>query len=209
MKKSLTIFVTATNTDIGKTYISVELIKRLSSKYKVAGFKPIETGVTDKAPDTLKLYESSNISTLNIDDCIAYKYTLPAAPYIASKDIEIEYIKNKLEHLKSISDIVVVEGAGGLMVPIKKDLFYIDLINILGIDHTLLVTPSSLGCINDTMLSINLLKSKGISFDWCVNKRDEDFEKITKSFFDDYFKKYFVYPDNFDELVEKLKHLNC
>ncbi len=66
------------------------------------------------------------------------------------------------------------------MVPIKRDYMMIDLIEELDA-KTLLITPSNLGCINDTMLSIEALERRDIDFDWCVNLyRDrDDFNRVT------------------------------
>lgn len=205
-KNALTIFVTATNTDIGKTYLSTMLLQELGKTYKVAGFKPIETGVKDKAPDTELLYQYSNIKDLNIEDCVGYTFALPAAPYVAKGTtlITVNQIKSKLQKLRDRADIVIVEGAGGLMVPISEGLFFVDLIDLLGIDYTILLTPSHLGCINDTMLSYNLLKDKNISYDWCVNRRDDDFDIVSKPFFDEYFDRYLVLQDDLDKIVSNI-----
>ena len=74
------------------------------------------------------------------------------------------------------------------MVPIKKDFFMIDFIKELGA-KTFLITPSKLGCINDTLLSIEALKNKQIDFDFFINLyEDKDsFEEISKPFLEDYF----------------------
>jgi len=71
------------------------------------------------------------------------------------------------------------------MVPITKDFFMIDLIQKLDI-KTLLVTPSRLGCINDTLLSIEALKTREIDFDWCVNVHEDrdSFEEVTQPYYD-------------------------
>jgi dethiobiotin synthetase len=96
-------------------------------------------------------------------------------------------------------DVLIIEGAGGLMVPIEKDIFIIDLIKEFD-SEAILITPSKLGCINDTLLSINALKSKNIDFEFYINLyQDADsFEKVSKPFLLDYFKKL-----NFLEDLEK------
>lgn len=87
-------------------------------------------------------------------------------------------------------DVLVIEGAGGLMVPLEEDLFIIDLIKHFQA-QAILITPSKLGCINDTLLSIEALKSRNIDFDFYINLyEDKDsFHKVSKPFLEKHFKK--------------------
>jgi dethiobiotin synthetase len=193
------LFITATNTNIGKTYATKLLIKQFSlAGYKVGVYKPIETGV-DKIPqdastllDTIKLYNSA-FANLDVYDIVSYTFTLPAAPFCAdsNQSISINKIIQDKTRLSKLCDILLIEGAGGLMVPIKSDFFMIDLIKTLN-SKALLITPSYLGCINETMLSIQALKSKDIDFNWCVNlyHDKESFSKVTKPFYDSYFQSW-------------------
>ncbi len=187
------LFITATGTNVGKTHTTLQLIEALASKgLKVGVYKPIETGVTHTAPDATILLEAcqkvnENFKDLNPLDITAYTFTLPAAPFCADTEhtIKIEKIIEKYHALSKLCDILLVEGAGGLLVPITKNYTMIDLIQELNI-KTLLVTPSRLGCINDTLLSIEALKSREIDFDWCVNLYEdrEEFEKVTQPYYD-------------------------
>jgi len=191
------IFITATNTDVGKTYASEKFIRHYANKgLKVGYFKPCETGVVDSPLDgtkMLNLVKELNPSfTATIDDVVPYQFKLPAAPYVAKENtiIDLAYLKEKKEYLESMCDILIIEGAGGLMVPIEKDLFIIDLIKEFQA-KAILITPSKLGCINDTLLSINALKSKKIDFDFYINVyEDKDsFEKVSLPFLSDYFEQ--------------------
>ena len=187
------LFITATGTNVGKTHTTLQLIEALASKgLKVGVYKPIETGVTHTAPDATILLEACQ--KVNEDfkdftplDITAYTFTLPAAPFCADTEhsIKIEKIIEKYHALSKLCDILLVEGAGGLLVPITKDYTMLDLIQELNI-KTLLVTPSRLGCINDTLLSIEALKARNIDFDWCVNLYEdrEDFAKVTQPYYD-------------------------
>ena len=136
-----------------------------------------------------KLHTPVN-ATLN--DLVHYKFKLPAAPYVAKKDsiIDIELLKEKKQYLQSMCDVLVIEGAGGLMVPVEKDIFIIDLINIFEA-KAFLITPSKLGCINDTLLSIEALKNRNIDFDFFINLyQDKDsFDEVSKPFLNEYFCK--------------------
>jgi dethiobiotin synthetase len=193
------IFVTATNTNIGKTYASVKILEQLGKQgVKIGAFKPIETGVDNIPQDALKLLEvcqkyNTNFKNLTPFDITSYTFTLPAAPFSADSKgiIDITKIREKIVKLEAKCDFLLIEGAGGLMVPIKKSYFMIDLIKDLNC-QTLLVTPSHLGCINETLLSIKALENRDIEYNWCVNlyKDKESFAKTTKPFYDEYFKEW-------------------
>ena len=204
VNKSL--FITATNTDVGKTYASEKFLKYFAKAgLKVGYFKPFETGVVDFPLDgskMLELVKSLNPSfDVTINDVVPYQFKLPAAPYVAKENtiIDIEFLKEKKRYLEQFCDLLIVEGAGGLMVPIEKDLFIIDLIKEFDC-KAILITPSKLGCINDTLLSINALKAKNIDFEFYINLYQDinSFEKVSKPFLLDYFKKL-----NFLEDLEK------
>ena len=205
MNKSL--FISATNTDVGKTYACEKFLNYFAKAgLKVGYFKPFETGVVDFPLDgskmlelTKKLNPSFNVT---INDVVPYQFKLPAAPYVAKGNtiIDIDFLKEKKKYLEQFCDVLIIEGAGGLMVPIEKDLFIIDLIKEFDCE-AILITPSKLGCINDTLLSINALKAKNIDFEFYINLYHDinSFEKVSKPFLIDYFGKL-----NFLEDLEKL-----
>ena len=195
LNKSL--FITATNTDVGKTYACEKFLRFFASKgFKVGYFKPCETGVVDFPIDGRKMLnitkELNPNFNVDINDVVPYQFKLPAAPWVAKENsfISIELIKEKKKYLEQFCDILIIEGAGGLMVPIEKDLFIIDLIKELECE-AILITPSKLGCINDTLLSINALKAKNIDFEFYINLHEDkdSFEKVSKPFLLDYFKE--------------------
>ena len=187
------IFITATNTDIGKTYTTLKLIRTLGERgISVGVCKPIESGVKDEPIDAKALLDeckkyNSKFASLSPFDITAYTFSLASAPFCADieKIIKIEKIINKIEELSSLSDILLIEGAGGLFVPITESYNMIDLVKDIDA-HILLVTPSRLGCINDTLLSIEALKNRELDFDWCVNiYQDRDnFDSVTKPYYD-------------------------
>jgi len=208
------LFVTATNTNIGKTFATLKLIKHISKhKLSVGVCKPIETGVLNNTPsdakrllDSCKIY-NSNYNIFSPKDITAYTFKLPASPFCADieQKIEIKTLKSKIDELSKLCDILIIEGAGGLMVPIKRDYMIIDLIEELRA-KTLLVTPSNLGCINDTMLSIEALERRGIDFDWCVNlHRDRDeFMRVTAPFYNSHFNSWWFLDEGLDRFIENL-----
>ncbi len=191
------IFITATNTDVGKTYACEKFLRYFAKAgLKVGYFKPCETGVVDFPLDGMKMLnlvkELNPSFKADIFDVVPYQFKLPAAPYVAKEDttIDINYLKEKKKFLESMCDVLIIEGAGGLMVPIEKDLFIIDLIKIFE-SEAFLITPSKLGCINDTLLSINALKSKNIDFEFFINLYldIDSFEKVSKPFLLEHFGK--------------------
>lgn len=208
------LFITATNTDIGKTYATLKLIEEFSKQGILVGVcKPIETGVIDEPLDAKLLLESvqkhnKKFQNLKPTDITAYTFKLPAAPFCADhkKVIKIEIIKKKIAEIQKLCDLLIIEGAGGLMVPITAEYKMIDLIQDLKV-KTLLVTPSKLGCINDTILSIEALKSRNITFDWSVNlfKDREKFQEVTQPFYDEMFPEWWSLDDGLEEFCHSIK----
>ena len=195
--KNKSIFITATNTDVGKTYASEKFLRFFAKNgLKVGYFKPCETGVIDFPLDGTKMLnltkELNPDFNVSINDVVPYQFKLPAAPYVAKGNslISLDYIKEKKKYLQQFCDVLIIEGAGGLMVPLEKNLFIIDLIKELD-SQAILITPSKLGCINDTLLSINALKAKNIDFEFFINLYQDidSFEKVSKPFLLDYFKE--------------------
>jgi len=194
------IFITATNTDIGKSYTALRIIKELGDEgIKVGAFKPIETGVTSVPQDAALLLEAvqhynPSFQKLTPHDITSYTFSLPAAPFCANDgpDIKLEQIIAKYHHLRSLCEVLIVEGAGGLMVPIGVDFFMIDLIKALK-TPALLVASDKLGGINDLLLSLNSLKQAHIPHQWILNQRHDDatFDSIMAPFLKGYFGNFY------------------
>jgi dethiobiotin synthetase len=194
-------FITATNTDIGKTKASEIFLKKYSKDgFRVGYFKPIETGVEDKPLDGTKMLNLTKSLNENfdfkIDDIVPYQFKLPSAPYVANIDnikIDTNTILDGAKKLLKKCDILIVEGAGGLMVPIFENYFMVDLMsdfqNYFDNCEVVLITPSKLGCINDTLLSLNLLKQYNIKHSWYINLyQDKDtFHTVSLPFYKKYF----------------------
>jgi dethiobiotin synthetase len=212
-----TLFVTATGTNIGKTYTTLQLIQAFSKHdIRIGVCKPIETGVVDTPLDAkilLKACQRVNpaFAILKPTDITAYTFPLPAAPFSADTEqtIQIEKILEKVDELSTLCDLLIVEGAGGLMVPITQDFMMIDLAKELN-SKVLLVTPSRLGCINDTLLSIAALETKEIDFDWCVNLYEdrEDFSEVTQPFYDAVYPKWWSAQEGLKKYVDRYFHNN-
>jgi dethiobiotin synthetase len=206
------LFITATGTNVGKTYTTLQLIRLLADRGIRPGvYKPIETGVTSEAPDASALLEACQavnpaFKTLSVSDITAYTFPLPAAPYCADteKTINLQYIIDKHDMLLKKCDLLLIEGAGGLMVPITETYMMINLIKELEA-KALLVTPSRLGCINDTLLSIMALKTFDIDFEWCVNLYEdrEDFRSVTQPYYDAVFPDWWSVQDGMESFIPK------
>ena len=203
------IFITATNTDIGKTYATCKLIEELGNQgLHVGVLKPIETGVEEYPLDGKLLLETAqkynpNLKSFTCKDVVPIQYKLPAAPYVSKGDekIDMKAIHNAYQKMTSVSDVVLIEGAGGLMVPVDENLYMYDFIKEFDA-VTLLVTHANLGCINDTLLNKKLLDSLGIEYEWCVNFRDnkECFNTTTLP----YYKKVISLQDDIKLLSQNL-----
>lgn len=130
------VFISGTGTNIGKTYINMRLNALLMGRgYKIISIKPIETGVkANDLPQDALLHAQNQSSKKDIKDICFYTFALPAAPFVADSqgEIDLDFLKNKIFALEKQCDILMIEGAGGLFVPIKKDYFFIDLIKDLG-----------------------------------------------------------------------------
>ncbi|KIM10993.1 MAG: hypothetical protein KU37_07735 [Sulfuricurvum sp. PC08-66] len=188
-----TLFVSATNTGIGKSFAALELVRYYGEMgYKVGVLKPIETGVVDVPCDAALLLETARqyntkLLDFGIEDVCPYAFKLPAAPYVARGHtmIEIEILLMALQKMQEVSEIVIIEGAGGLLVPIDEKLFMIDIAHLFA-DKVLLVVPSTLGSINDTLLSRTLLEAHDLPYVWAVNcyASCEEFAKITAPYYE-------------------------
>ncbi|MGM0417652.1 MAG: dethiobiotin synthase [Thermodesulfobacteriota bacterium] len=149
------IFVTGTDTEIGKTVVSSILVKGMNASY----WKIIQTGEDSDKSFVKKVTKMPDENFIQE----AYKLKLPLSPYAAAT---YENIFIDINKIKEIFDLVkdpclVAEGAGGVMVPVTKDFFMSDLISVLGLS-AVVVARSGLGTINHTLLTIEHLKSKNI-----------------------------------------------
>lgn len=211
------IFITATNTDIGKTFTTRLLLHAYASMgLRVGVYKPIETGVNGLPQDGSTLMKTAQalnheLRTLRIHDFVTLSLPLPASPYVANKGkkIDLSPFEIALQKIEQYCDIVLIEGAGGLLVPIDEELMMIDL---PGFFHatTLLVTHCRLGCINDTLLSQHALESKGISYLWALNcrKEDESFIQVSLPYFKLRHKELFFVEKDINQLAKALLDLD-
>lgn len=162
-------FVTGTDTGVGKTRVAVALLHALAGAgARVAGLKPVASGcalvngrlVND---DALALREASNIE-LTIDEVNPCAFAPAIAPHVAARQAGVVIGLSKLvagfERLAARADSVVVEGAGGWLVPISADKSMADLAGALGLP-VILVVGMRLGCINHALLTAEAIAASG------------------------------------------------
>lgn len=144
-------FVTGTDTGVGKTEVAAYLAKSFSKKgFRVGTMKPIATG------------SSKDVRILKADPVISFR--LPLAPLAAGK-VNKRRIWQAFEKLKTNNDIVIVEGIGGVMVPIsgkgKKAFYVADMVSKMNLPAIIVARPN-LGTINHTLMTIEILRRKKI-----------------------------------------------
>lgn len=161
MKKAF--FVTATNTDVGKTFVSASLLKAfLDEKINAVAIKPVQSGCENGvAPDILE-YKKVNP---NNDFAPLYALNLATSPhYAAQKEnitINLEKIVSYCNEFMAKFECIIIEGAGGVFVPLNENESIFDLIKELEIP-VILVTKNELGAINQIILNIENFQNHGI-----------------------------------------------
>jgi dethiobiotin synthetase len=148
------IFVTGIGTDVGKTVVSAILTEALEADY----WKPVQAGDLDNS-DSIKVENLISNTRTNIHT-EGVKLNSPMSPHAAA---EIDGLEISLDDfsLPETSNHLIVEGAGGLMVPLNDKDLIIDLIKELSIE-VVLVSQNYLGSINHTILSLDALKNRGL-----------------------------------------------
>ena len=184
------LFITGTDTEIGKTYVSSLLIKFFAEQgYKVAGMKPVASGASLvdgvlKNDDALSLMQASNIE-LDYKIVNPYVFEPAVSPHIAAEqagiEVEIDKIKNNYEQLQKKSDVVIVEGVGGWYAPISCHTTVADLAESLKLP-IILVVGLRLGCLNHALLTAQALRQSGLSVaGWVANHVEKDFSSAQKN----------------------------
>ncbi|KAA9027072.1 dethiobiotin synthase [Niallia endozanthoxylica] len=161
-------FVTGTDTDVGKTIISSGLAAVLKEKeIDVGVFKPLLSGITrdDPASDTSLLKELSQ-TPLSREEITPFAFKEPLAPYVAGKlegkSVRIDEIINHWERIKEKHEFFIVEGAGGISVPLGEGFFVSDLIKALQLPIVIVARPN-LGTFNHIYLTVQYAKSQGLT----------------------------------------------
>ena len=163
------LFVTGTDTDVGKTCVTASIVNYLSKMdVDVGVMKPFASGYkanTDSVSEDVKIlmkYSSVNdpVNLIN-----PYYFEIPTSPYDACKQLNLEIdmskVINSYNKLSSIHDVVIVEGIGGIMTPLTKNYFLSDLISDLHL-NSIIVSGSKIGSVNHIMLTYEHAKQKNL-----------------------------------------------
>ena len=168
------IFVTATGTDVGKTYISALIVKKLikigvNCEYFKPPLSVAEIIEGEIIPGDCKYVLKQAGITSNPSNYVSYIFKNAVSPHLASeienRPIKLEKIKNDFNRIQKEYDYIVVEGAGGICCPFnlkEEKLMLTDVIKGLNLD-ILIVASASLGTINSTLLTVEYAKSLGIN----------------------------------------------
>ncbi|PCI03711.1 MAG: dethiobiotin synthase [Flavobacteriaceae bacterium] len=190
-------FISGIDTDCGKTYITGLLAKQLKeSGVDVITSKLVQTGCVGVAEDIIEHRRLMEIDLLpeDIDGTTCpFVFTFPASPHLATeidnRSIDFDVIRTAQKELCANYELVLAEGAGGLMVPITENYLTIDYIKEYNLP-LILVSSSKLGSINHTLLSIDLCLQNGVDLHTVVyNQMPGDDAVIAEESFE-YFKRY-------------------
>ena len=176
------LFVTGTDTDVGKTCVTAGIVSYLSKmNVNVGVMKPFASGykaTVDYVSDDVKILMKYSGVKDPVDHVNPYFFEIPTSPYDACKqlnlEIDISRIIDSYKQLTSIHDVVIVEGIGGIMTPISKNYFVSDLISDLQMD-AIIVTGSKVGTVNHLMLTYQHAKEKKIPLNgFVINQNVSD-----------------------------------
>ena len=179
MSRGKTLFITGTDTGAGKTVLTALLLAYLRSQgVNALAMKPICTGPRSD----VRLLQSLQRGELSDDEMNPFWYQTPVAPIVAAKDslrkATLARLNKSVQVLRERCDLLLVEGAGGLMVPLAKNMTWEGLIKSLKCS-VLVAAKNQLGVINHGLLTINRLQKIGVKhFGFClidhrqVRKRD-------------------------------------
>ena len=197
-KMTKCIFITATGTDIGKTYISALIVKKMREEGLNCGYyKPILSGAVNGIPGDCKYVTETAGLNCNPMDCLTYCFEEAVSPHLAAKRQNIVISKEKiLEDFKSKQqeyDYLLIEGAGGITCPINLENKYLmnDLIKDMGAD-IVIVADGGLGTINSVLLTVEYAQKRNLNIRGIILNN---------------YKDNFIYEDNVIS-IEKLTGLN-
>lgn len=184
------VFVTGTDTGVGKTWVSVVLMGLLkNSGLKVAGMKPVASGCyfTDGKliNDDAELLRHHASLRFPYDWVNPYPFKAPIAPHIAANKanvvISLDQIVSSFNQLQQQSDFIVVEGIGGWQVPLNSKHTVADMALVLDLP-VILVVGLKMGCLNHAILTYNTMVRSGFHrIGWIANQIDASFEAIIEN----------------------------
>lgn len=183
-------FITGTDTDAGKTWVTLGLMAGLRARGVVVnGMKPVASGcdVTESGPqnkDARLLMEQADVQH-DYAHVNPYAFVPAIAPHIAARQagvsISMERIRLAFQQLRSRSDCTLVEGIGGWRVPLNDSETLVDLVRMLGLP-VILVVGMRLGCINHALLSAESVLADNVELHgWVANRIDPGYESAEET----------------------------
>jgi dethiobiotin synthetase len=173
------LFITGTDTDVGKTVVAVALLRGLVAAGVCAiGMKPVSAGVSMPLginDDVIALEAAGNVAA-PLGDRNPFSLADAAAPHLVARRegvaIALNRIRDAYERLAARADAIVVEGAGGALVPLDDTLDVLDIARTLRLP-VVLVVGVRLGCLNHARLSALAIRARGLEFaGWIANHLD-------------------------------------
>jgi len=173
------IFISGTDTGVGKTRMAVALLRLLvASGVRAVGMKPVAAGISSGArvnADVDALLAAGNVAA-PAAEVNPFSFAPAIAPHLAAAQagvaIDLESIASAYRRLCARADVVVVEGAGGVLVPLNAKVDMLDVAARLGVP-ILLVVGIRLGCLNHALLSAHAISTRGLAFGgWIANRID-------------------------------------
>jgi len=163
------IFITGVGTDVGKTVVAAIVTEALGAIY----WKPVQAGY-DQGTDTEWVAERLSDPRTFPE---AYKLALPASPHIAAREEGVVISLDKIAEKMPLGRPLVIEGAGGLLVPLNEEAFILDLIQRLDA-RVILVSRNYLGSINHSLLTAAVCKAHGLDVaGWIFNGEPSGYEQ--------------------------------
>lgn len=180
-------FVTGTDTDVGKTLISCALLHGFAASGKrVVGMKPVSAGcdADGQNEDVQQLRAASNVSASN-QRINPYSFIPAVAPHIAAQlahvIIDFSVIAKSYQELVAEADVVIVEGAGGFLLPLNDKQDGGDLARQLGLP-VILVVGMRLGCLNHALLTVEAIAARGLILaGWVANGVNENMAMLDEN----------------------------
>jgi dethiobiotin synthetase len=162
------LFVTGTDTGVGKTVVSVALLRALgNARLRAVGMKPVAAGIDEGERENADVAALAAASTIEAprEAVNPYAFRPAIAPHVAARmagvRIDLAVLQAAYARLAALADAVVVEGAGGALVPLDERLDMLDIACACGLP-VLLVVGVRLGCINHALLSAQAIRARGL-----------------------------------------------
>lgn len=186
MRKSY--FITGTDTGVGKTLVSCALLHAFTARGDTTiGMKPVVTGCIEGEWADVKAIEAASSVNTSRELINPYAFIPPIAPHIAARQagikIDIDIIRDAYIRLQKKASIVIVEGVGGIMVPLNDYNDVADMIRILDL-QVILVVGMRLGCLNHALVTARILQVFGLQVaGWIANQIDPQMNSFDENLY--------------------------